>query len=233
MAQQLQAQGEEVEIVVMVDTPHRDYPEYLPNANRLRRYYYRVIARIDLEISNFVETESGTKMRFIVNRISRLLDRVVGQAETILEPISSKFGLEIPRSRAYFLDKLAQAHDEAYKKYQVLPYSGKVIHFVAAKRPRGIYRDPTLGWGEVVKEGIEVHEVPGYRIGILDEPRVQFVANKLTTYLLASQNGGHKIDQEPSVQNFQDVGHKTGLPPGRYPAGRRVRSKSFGSCSQE
>ena len=39
------------------------------------------------------------------------------------------------------------------------------------------------GWNELVKGGVEVHYVPGSHRGILQEPNVEMVADKLRDYI--------------------------------------------------
>jgi len=45
------------------------------------------------------------------------------------------------------------------------------------------YTDPQLGWGELAAGGLEFHEVPGTHLGMLQEPHVQVLAEKLGTAL--------------------------------------------------
>jgi len=53
-------------------------------------------------------------------------------------------------------------------------------------RPRSNFRgldDPGLGWSEVVRNGLEIREIPVYPKGMLVEPFVQRLAQELRVCL--------------------------------------------------
>ncbi len=177
MAQQLQEQGEEVALVAMVENPLPDYPKSLPGTTVFHRLIYRLIDRVHLEISNFLEVEAEAKLAFSLERTRRLLTGVQVNIEKMIEPVLAKF--DLPHSQAYTLTVLAEAHEKAYEDYEPRPYRGKVTLFRASKQPLGIQPDPTLGWGKLIEDGLDIHEIPGHRIGMLNEPRVQIVAEQL------------------------------------------------------
>lgn len=180
-ARQLQAEGECMALVVMVESPHPDYPKYLPSTGTLRRHFYRVITRLDLETSNFLEVESGKKFAFISERCSRLVNNTVRLkfAGTIFAP-----GETSPANYDVWQVQKAveQAHAEAYRAYRPQPYEGAVAIFRAAKQPLGIYPDPTLGWGK--RPELDLVKLPGHRIGLLTEPRVRITAGKIKNALI-------------------------------------------------
>jgi thioesterase domain-containing protein len=74
-----------------------------------------------------------------------------------------------------------------------------VALFKAEKQPLGIVPDPTLGWGEFIKGDLDIHEIPGHRLGILSEPRVQITAAKLKEAL-------EKADRTASVLPHEWIG---------------------------
>ena len=186
MARHLQAEDEEVALVVMVENPHPDYPKYLPGTGALRRHFYRVIARLDLETSNFLEVESGKRFAFTSKRSSRLVNNVrVKFTRTAHAP-----GETSPANNSVWQVQKAveQAHTEAYWSYRPQPYEGAVAVIRTAKQPLGIYSDPTLGWGKLITSGLDIQEeVPGHRIGSLDEPRVRIMADKIEKCLDKAQ----------------------------------------------
>jgi aspartate racemase len=47
--------------------------------------------------------------------------------------------------------------------------------------------DPQFGWSKLAAGGLEVHHVPGDHIGILKEPHVQVLAEKLRDCLEQAQ----------------------------------------------
>jgi thioesterase domain-containing protein len=184
MAQQLQARGQKIGLVALLDTRCRTYyPTFLPGTTSFHRLIYRTLTRVDLEVGNFLEVEPGAKVMYSSARIKRLWTRAQGEAEEVVKPLLSKFDLNLGYSQAYILKKIKDVHTTAYQNYRPQPYSGTIALFRAKKQPRGIYPDPTLGWKELTKDELKIYEVPGHRIGMLDEPRVRILAEQLGSAL--------------------------------------------------
>jgi len=182
-ARQLETEGEKAALVVMIESAHPDYPKYLPSTGRLRRHLYRVLARLDLETSNFLEVESGKKFAFISERISRLVNTLrLKFARTGDAP-----GETPPANNGVWQVQKAveQAHAEAFRAYRPQPYEGAVAIFRAAKQPLGIKPDPTLGWGP--RPELDLVKVPGHHIGLLTEPRVCITAGEIKKRLDKAQ----------------------------------------------
>ena len=161
-------------------------PKYLPGTGTLRRHLYRAIARLDLEMSNFLEVESGKKFAFISKRSSRLVNNArVKFTRTAPAPgETSPANISVRRVQK----AVEQAHTEAYQAYEPKAYKGAVAIFRAAKQPLGIRPDPTLGWGKLIKSGLDIQEeVPGHHIGLLTEPRVCITADKIRKCLDKAQ----------------------------------------------
>ena len=75
----------------------------------------------------------------------------------------------------------------AAQRYRPKPYPGRVILFKAAEQNAQYGPDPKLGWGEVAERGVEIHEVPGDHMSILDKPRVANLAEQLRACLQVAQ----------------------------------------------
>jgi hypothetical protein len=83
--------------------------------------------------------------------------------------------------------------------YRPEPYPGRITLFKAAEEEAEFGPDPELGWGGVARGGVEVFEVPGDHISILDQPRVAELADRLRGCLEATQKEPLSL-QGPSVQ---------------------------------
>ncbi|QSV63521.1 MAG: non-ribosomal peptide synthetase [Dolichospermum sp. DL01] len=72
------------------------------------------------------------------------------------------------------------------KNYTPKTYSGRVLLFKAMDHFSVSYSSdpPEIGWRKFVNGKLEIHEVSGTHIGILEEPHVQVVAEKLRDYLI-------------------------------------------------
>jgi thioesterase domain-containing protein len=48
--------------------------------------------------------------------------------------------------------------------------------------------NPYLGWGEFCRNGVQIVEVPGDHLSVVEEPNVQTLAQKLAATISASMN---------------------------------------------
>ena len=76
-----------------------------------------------------------------------------------------------------------------FKAYIPKTYSGRVVLFKAKDDFSVSYKydPPELGWRKFLDGELKIHEVPGGHLGILEEPHVQVVAEKLKHYLSEAQ----------------------------------------------
>jgi thioesterase domain-containing protein len=124
------------------------------------------------------------KLQRILIRINRMRDLAQNKIETMLDrlPASSPFRIR-KHSLVYHLEKIAEANDRAWSRYRPRPYNGKVLFLRARKQPLGLIPDPMLGWADLLTGELHVHEVPGFRQNMLDEPNVPEVAKIILEHL--------------------------------------------------
>jgi amino acid adenylation domain-containing protein/non-ribosomal peptide synthase protein (TIGR01720 family) len=70
----------------------------------------------------------------------------------------------------------------AAHRYRPAPYAGRLTLFRARHRadlPAEVQRDPALGWGPLAAGGVEVHEVPGNHFNLTQPPHVAALAERL------------------------------------------------------
>ena len=79
----------------------------------------------------------------------------------------------------YTYAKVDQMYENAWENYDPMPYKGRVVIIRGSKQPRGIYSDPTLGWGGLIEGELKLYEIPAYHNTILREPHVQLLAEKV------------------------------------------------------
>jgi hypothetical protein len=75
--------------------------------------------------------------------------------------------------------RIKRMNDRAALEYVPQPYKGRV----AVIRPKGHFAgetNPSLGWGECVHGGLEVHQLPFYPRGMLVEPFCRVLAETMT-----------------------------------------------------
>jgi thioesterase domain-containing protein/acyl carrier protein len=90
------------------------------------------------------------------------------------------------RSLPVELQNVEQACEMAFRGYRPRPYSGRVTLFRAAIRSAGEGDDPLFGWGHLAAGGVDVHDVPGSHVTMLNEPHVDRLAEKLSACLAAA-----------------------------------------------
>jgi hypothetical protein len=91
--------------------------------------------------------------------------------------------LRLPR----ILDRPKEINGFVYGRYRPRPYPGRIVQFraengAAADDSRYGY---ALGWEELAEAGTEVYEVPGNHTGLLQEPNVRVLAEKVAACLAA------------------------------------------------
>lgn len=92
------------------------------------------------------------------------------------------------------LDNILEALFVAERVYDPPRYDGNVVLFRAVEyREVANTNNRCGGWDKVVDGLLTVHEIPGDHLGILDEPNVRVLAEKLGGSLQAAQNTIDKI----------------------------------------
>jgi len=198
-AHQLKAAGEEVALVVMLQSTHPASEAFHPNTSAVERWRHLAAKRIDLERENM----SFRGPAYFRERAQFVLD--MATARTVIayhKLLGNNYDKKSARNRqtrfstTYILESLAIEHDKAYKKYVPRPYSGDVILFRATKQLPGLNSDQFLGWKEILLGNLDVCEVPGHQQNILIEPNLSRLAEELARRLEAAQRrNGEQVEE--------------------------------------
>ena len=175
MATQLHLQGEKVALVALFDTIAPGGLRKMPWPERISLHLRKLLR----EGSTYALKKVGRRIDSSKDRLVSIVSRVYKKFEHFGRPLPSYFQQVATR------DIRQQFIEQAIRNYVPHPYLGKVILFRAMDLSEfeGYYTDPEWGWGELVVEGLEVHHVPGNHIGILKEPHVRILAEKLRACL--------------------------------------------------
>jgi thioesterase domain-containing protein len=142
IAQQLQALGYEVGLLVLFDTPNpyfmREYSDFWMSMTSYRT---------DLRKMRWSEVPGWLVNKFqgLKDRKPRWLPRISNKVNSI-PSILDKFGPMSPRVIAA-------------RRYRPAPYSGRLLLVKRERDLVGRYRDPNFGWDRVVRGGMEVCKV--------------------------------------------------------------------------
>ncbi|MEO6194012.1 MAG: amino acid adenylation domain-containing protein [Thermoanaerobaculia bacterium] len=190
MARQLAAAGEEVALLAILDQP------VSPGDEAAEVDTVAVIA----EILRHRARAEGRTLEIDVEALSGLpLDDQIARALEILgggEALGP--GFDIPLLRDLALGWSSRA--TAVERYRVSTYPGRITLLrassvdVAALREltpqrRQILEDPTLGWGTVAADGVEVHAIPGSHQTIIEAPNVETLAEILGACIARAERG--------------------------------------------
>ncbi len=168
MAQQLHAQGQRVALLVLLDgripTSDETFPEGDAEAVALVERYFGISFGGMEALAEIPKDE----------QLSVLLEQAKSAG---LVPV------EIDVSQALRFVALLRSDLRATQNYGLRLYPGRIIFFKASETPDGPSADPTMGWSDWARDGVEVHVVPGNHANMMYEPHVEHLARKLTVCL--------------------------------------------------
>ncbi len=168
VAQQLVATGEQVAVLALFDTHSRWFQP------SLRARWYAGVQQIAFHAANIFMSGPRGVGAFAKEKVSELKRRL-GRRITVA---ASTLTYAIGTRKDPPLVMLERVNDRASRDYVPQYYSGKATVFKPCKAYRG-YEDPSLGWGNGLVHDIEVIELPVFPAGMLIEPFVQELAQRL------------------------------------------------------
>jgi len=172
MAQQLHAQGQEVALLALLETynwANITTKSFLDNV-----YYY--IQQIEFHWRNFLLLESEEKLTFFKEKAKELKKR----SKVWHGMITSKIAPKSHQGNGQYLHlaRLWEINDRAALNYVPKVYPGRITQFLPIREYRH-YDDPKHGWDKLAVGGVELYKLPVYPAGMLVEPFVRLLAEKL------------------------------------------------------
>jgi acyl transferase domain-containing protein/thioesterase domain-containing protein len=207
MAVQLQAQGEDVPVVVLMDSMDAKTPLQGKNQKRLNR--------LSEALSDSSEYNSIQKLFYLTNTVAQKAKNVMVY-ETQHKINTTRNHLQLSLYRAYldkgqklpsFLQNIDVRTTFMFAKKGYVPkvYRGQLLLLKATEAL--ILNHPTindepysnltpdilLGWGKRSTQGVEWHQIPGGHSSMLQDPHVQILADKLETYIRTHVTENHLV----------------------------------------
>lgn len=179
MAQQLQAQGQTVALLGLLDTYA---PNYLKPLKGLDWLLYQVKRILQQGPNYFLDRVKG--------RVTPTAKKRDARAMKDLSMIASNLGLDSGNSLDRYMIKVMEASWQADADYVPRGYPGRVDLFRSGleRSPEGCYLDPQLGWSNLVETGLfKIHDIPCLHINMFEEPQIQVLAEELRTCLDKAQ----------------------------------------------
>jgi len=171
VARELRARGREIHFLALFD-PSLLFPSRRYNVAWLRHQvglFYRMGLRRSLQRIH----------RSVWPRVRRKLAplRMRAMSPSDLSETPDLRMLERARLKVYF---------DLSRRHEWNPYEGSAVLYRARDSTHALIRgiDPTQGWGTLVKGGLTIEDIPGDHTGILEEPNVAELAEKMNTHLI-------------------------------------------------
>jgi aspartate racemase len=177
MARQLAADGEKVALLALLDSYALGHSELIPITERYRREMGVWTRRVKMYWRNLFHAPPGGRARYVRSKLKTLRRRLQSRVWQIVYKVLSKSG----RTLAPALLSVKEANFMAAKDYVTKPYSGRVTLFVASEQP--IEGDPRDVWSHLALGGVEVYQIPGDHVTLLEEPNVQVLSERLQACL--------------------------------------------------
>jgi len=174
MAQQLNAQGEEVALLALFDTMNWcNIPS--DTAWRKIRHFWQ---RVRFHGKNFLLLNAGEKKKFFVEKVKVLRSRSkIWKGMMFGRFLAKESGNQ---SESVVLAEMWQINDRACITYQAKPYDGVVTDF-RPMRQYAKYAPAEGDWSRLARGGHEILTLPVYPAGMLLEPFVRHLADALKT----------------------------------------------------
>jgi amino acid adenylation domain-containing protein len=182
MACQLRASGEEVGLLALLDTYPAGYVKLLPNAGSLRTRLERFMRRFESHVANVSGGSLRQKFSYAIDKARYAPIRLKRQMWRMVYRSYQNVGRDLPRA---FCD-VQEFNWLAAREFVPQVYGGSVTLFWASSDLRASF-DLVTGWRRLAAGGMEVQEIPGTHLNMVEEPHVQDLAVKLRKCLERAQ----------------------------------------------
>jgi thioesterase domain-containing protein len=184
MAQQLQAQGQDVALLAVLDAYAPGFRSTLP-----QRFAqpYEVLLRLQRlwhHLWNLTLLDAHKRHAYIAMRARGVQKQVRQRLRRSLRQVP--FLSALPERSADL--QSARLFPRALRQsYVPQVFAGRITVFRPTWLPLGSADDPTMGWGDLAADGVDLYEVPGYHNALVFEPRVRGLAKLLRSCLAETQ----------------------------------------------
>jgi amino acid adenylation domain-containing protein len=186
MAQQMRAAGEEVKLLVLLETwlPPGSARRRLQPSARARAAMHIISDRFRRYVKTFAEFRGRQRIDYLLDRL-KMLTRLLAQRDVFRGD----------RSELH-LETVAQANLSAFEHYRPSVYAGRVVLIYAAERDGTSSNDPRLAWRELIAGDVEIRSVPVRDSGqMLMEPAVRALAQHIMGCIESAQLSAARLER--------------------------------------
>ena len=170
MAQQLHRVGEEVGLLVLLETwqPRGPSGQILRRNSSGREVRDLIASRLRLYLKEARSRSGRERLKYLFERIK------------VVAEMAARRDLFRGDRREFDQHIVTNANLRAFHRYKARAYSGRAVLFLAEAREVPSEDDPRLAWRRLLAGGAEIYTVPGHDSGsMLDEPHVRALAEQL------------------------------------------------------
>lgn len=172
MAQQFYSQGHKVALLALFET--YNWAKIPPRAFLDTVRFYT--QKIEFHWRNFLLLGSNEKITFFTEKAKEVKRRRTVWYGMIMAMFGDRF--HVGDGQHLILSRLWEINDQAAVNYVARAYPGRITHFRPTKE-YALYEGAQLAWDDVACGGVETHKLPVYPAGMLVEPFVRLLAEKL------------------------------------------------------
>jgi thioesterase domain-containing protein len=183
MACQLEAEGQEVGLLALVDTYPAGYFKLLPDSGSLRQRASRYGRKLLSHVENLRQLSAFEKLSYLLRKLRYAPEKAKFKLYWSGYKIYQRVGRPLPAA----LKNVEQINFAAVREFVPRTFAGDVTLFVATDLTADF--DLHQGWRELVEGRIETHEITGNHMNMIKEPHVRRLAEKLKSCLEAAQDG--------------------------------------------
>ncbi|MDB6110437.1 MAG: amino acid adenylation domain protein, partial [Pedosphaera sp.] len=191
MARQLQAQGEEVALVALLDSAPAN-GSYEKMKWWQPSFALKFMINSYFWLDDFLHTEAQERRTFVLRKTrawrrklaGKIFNRAADPTVVDLEEV-----IDVSKFPEHEL-RLWQLHLNTLAAHVSRPYSGRVTLFRTRGQPLFCSLEDDFGWGKLVGNGVDIRLVPGSHESIFLEPAVQSLAEQLNSCLARVTTAG-------------------------------------------
>jgi thioesterase domain-containing protein/acyl carrier protein len=198
MARLLKAQGEEVALLALFNTPAPGSLKGWP----LRRNY--LSKRIPNELKKLVALGSREMLLTLGTKMAGFSRLAFGSFKASFWRLCAKSSLAGAEKWSQRLLSVGDINVAAAKAYNPGAYPGEIILFLTEEAASLYMIDPKDGWMALAGEGIEVHSVPGDNNSMFDARFVDALAEKLKSCITRALANARESAVKPFITRFVD-----------------------------
>lgn len=161
MAQQLMASGEKVGLLAILD--QGPMPPGVNPAHDAEYLYYVFGKHIPISLDRLRELSPEAQVRYVME--------VARQNQWIHPDMTDALFINFVR--------MLKVHTQAWWNYEPKPYPGRITYFRALEQPADIRPGSGIEWESLAPGRVEIIEVPGDHLSMMDDPHVRILAEKL------------------------------------------------------